>query len=159
MRYVLQSTVGVIGVCSRRKYPKEKRNLIIRAEIPGVSTAKEQIDRWLPVVARSHTCVFESRGSPTITCATSSPLFHCKLLAEPRAELYSYHNEKVVPIRDVETHEWLRRAIAVRECDSNSPYKSRMDGIRLLREIGIRRSWIRDCESVESRFYKLRGQS
>ncbi|CAL1688593.1 unnamed protein product [Lasius platythorax] len=54
----------------------------------------------------SHTCVFESRGSSTITCATSSPLFHCKLLAEPHEpELYSYHNEKVVPIRDVETHE------------------------------------------------------
>lgn len=51
----------------------------------------------------------------TITCTTSSPLFHCKLLAEPRAALYSYHNEKVVPIRDVETHEWLRPcAIATR---------------------------------------------
>lgn len=84
----------------------------------------KQTDRWLPVVARTHTCAFESRDSSTITCATSSPLFHCKLL-EPRAELYSYHNEKVVPIRNVETHEWFRRAIAIRECDSNSSYKSR----------------------------------
>lgn len=85
----------------------------------------KQTDRWLPVVARTHTCAFESRGSSTITCATSSPLFHCKLLVEPRAKLYSYHNEKVVPIRNVETHEWFRRAIAIREYDSNSLYKSR----------------------------------
>lgn len=73
--------------------------------------------------ARRSTCVRKPRYIyATITCATSSPLFHCKLLAELRAALYSYHNEKVVPIRDVETHEWLRPcAIATR----SSPRASR----------------------------------
>lgn len=50
--------------CSQRKYPKEKRNLIIRTEIPGVSTAKEQANR--SVIARhrrsyAHVCVRKPR--------------------------------------------------------------------------------------------------
>lgn len=114
MRYALRSKVLLVFAKEISEGKTEFNNPCRDTGcIDGIGT--DQTDRRLPViVVHTHTCAFESRGSSTITCATSSPLFHCKLLVEPRAKLYSYHNEKVVPIRR------RRDARMISSCDCDS---------------------------------------